>query len=247
MTNWSELNHAYGSADDLPAILDALSPDPNAPSWGELCSRVCHQGTVYSASAPVLPRLLALVRAYTGADRVSPLQLAGAIANSQDRSKGFDLEPYRGDIEELASLARETLARRDLSRIDFIYLLHAMLALEGDSLWGDPQFGVGFGLADGEFGGECPHCDTGLQIVIGEHGFFVTDEEWVNRAQTPRNAVVPAEAISLRGVGARLHRLAHEANQAQVADWLRHVFGHANCPACEKPFAVEEAIARTAA
>ena len=243
MTNWSELNHAYGSADDLPAILDALSPDPNASSWGELWNRVCHQGTVYSASAPVLPRLLTLANAYAGADRVSPLQLAGAIVISQDRSEGFDLEPYRDVIEELASLARETLAQRDLSRIDFIYLLQAALALEGNALWSEGLFG----LADGELAGECPHCDTALQIVIGEYGFFVMDEEWVNRPQTPRNAVAPAEAISLRGVGARLHWLAREANQAQVADWLRHVFGHANCPACKERFAVEEAIARTAA
>jgi hypothetical protein len=185
----------------------------------------------------------ALADAYEGADRVSPLQLAGAIVTSQDRSEGFDLEPYRSDIETLTSLARETLSLRDLSWLDFIYLLQAALALEGDVLWGDSLFG----LSDGELQGECPHCDTGLQIVIGEHGFFVTDEEWVDIPQTPRNTITPADTRSRQGIGARLHRLARDADQARVADRPRHVFGNANCPACEQPFAVEEAIARTAA
>ena len=241
MTNWSRLNHAYGPADDLPAILDALSPDPEAPCWGELWSRVCHQGTVYPASAPVLPRLLALARAWPGADRVSPLQLAGAIVVSRDRSAGFDLEPYQRDIRELASLARETLRLRDLSRIDFIYLLEATSALEGDVPWGD----TGLGLADGEFAGECPHCDDDLQVVIGEHGFFVTDQEWVDRPRTPRHAITPVGATAMQGSGARMHRVALDADQAQVADWLRHVFGEASCPTCGKRFAVEDAIART--
>jgi hypothetical protein len=115
------------------------------------------------------------------------------------------------------------------------------LALEGDTLWGERLLGV----ADGELEGGCPHCDTSLQIVIGEYGFFVTDEEWVNRPRTPRNAITPANTLVLQGVGARLHRLAREADQTQVADWVRHLFGHAHCPACKGRFAVEEALART--
>ena len=55
--DWSLLSHAFGAADDLPEILSALSPDPSSEPWGELWGRVCHQGTTYTASPYVLPRL----------------------------------------------------------------------------------------------------------------------------------------------------------------------------------------------
>ncbi len=45
MTDWSRLAHAYGSAEDIPDLLDQLVPDPGADVWGELWSCTCHQLT----------------------------------------------------------------------------------------------------------------------------------------------------------------------------------------------------------
>jgi hypothetical protein len=58
---WAALEHAYGRADDIPAILEAFSKAPTKLVYGsklfdvtnELYSRVLHQGTIYSASPPV--------------------------------------------------------------------------------------------------------------------------------------------------------------------------------------------------
>lgn len=58
MTSWHQLEHAYGSAADVPDMLARLSPDGSDAVWNDLWSCVCHQGTVYSASAPTLPFLL---------------------------------------------------------------------------------------------------------------------------------------------------------------------------------------------
>lgn len=136
MTNWSKLQHAYGSAVDLPAFLGALSPNAEDPVWDELWGRVCHQGTVYSASAPVLPYLLSAAREWPPVARVTPLSLAGAIVISPNVSGSHDLQPHRSTIEGLHRLATETTASIGLSSTDFIYLLQAVLALEGDLLWG---------------------------------------------------------------------------------------------------------------
>lgn len=242
MTNWSALSHAYGTADDLPALLDALSPDPAHPSWNELWSRVCHQGSVYSTSAPVLPRLLALTRRWSGAQRVMPLSLAGAIVTSRDRAEDFDLEPHGDDIAALADLARETMTARGLERVDFVYLLQAALALEGDELWGQ----VLDRLEDGEFEGTCPSCDACLVFSIGEDGFFVSDEASLDRPEARHDPIVPAEAGALTGVGARMHRLALDARQPEVAQALSHVFGRAICPSCRDHMAVADAIATLA-
>ena len=82
MPNWRELKHAYGSAEDIPEIISALTPDPTSPAWGDLWSRVCHQGTTYSASPAVLPFLLSVSSNWSITDRAMPLALAGSIVTA---------------------------------------------------------------------------------------------------------------------------------------------------------------------
>lgn len=56
---WSALEHAYGSAGDIPQflrVLDTFPPDtPDAEPWFMLWSSLCHQGDVYSASFAAVP------------------------------------------------------------------------------------------------------------------------------------------------------------------------------------------------
>ncbi|MGH3734458.1 MAG: hypothetical protein ACRDT6_02375 [Micromonosporaceae bacterium] len=61
--NWPQLGHAYGKADDLPGLLRAVAGHDEGSAekaLDDLWSRVCHQGTVYSASAAVVPFLTEL-------------------------------------------------------------------------------------------------------------------------------------------------------------------------------------------
>src|SRR5665647_128166 len=47
MTDWQGLRDVYGSAAGVPALLDEAASvmDWDASVWGELYSRLCHQGT----------------------------------------------------------------------------------------------------------------------------------------------------------------------------------------------------------
>lgn len=240
MTNWATLTHAYGSAADIPAMLDAVTPEPHTEAWNDLWSAVCHQGSVYSASAAVLPQLRAMAQQWAPGDRLAPLVLAGAIVASRDPSPDFDIAPFRADVDALAMLAMDAITAARWSRVDFIYLLQAAMGLQGHALWG----GQLDRLADGEFHAVCNACDAELQVAIGEYGYFVTDEEWLDRPDTPRHAIEAAEAASLTGIGARLHGLAHDADQPAVAHDLRHLFGHATCPACSQRLSIADAIAK---
>lgn len=61
---WSELQHAYGPASDIPALLSQLSNFPDesehlAEPWFGLWSALCHQGDVYSASFAAVPHIVA--------------------------------------------------------------------------------------------------------------------------------------------------------------------------------------------
>ncbi|MEU0662599.1 HEAT repeat domain-containing protein [Streptomyces lavendulocolor] len=56
--DWAALEHAYGPADDVPDLLRAAgSPDPGARAGAldELYPTLCHQGSVYSATAAAVP------------------------------------------------------------------------------------------------------------------------------------------------------------------------------------------------
>src|SRR5262245_44051689 len=62
---WSRISHAYGPATDVPAQLRVLVAN-NAEAWKkavwELHGNVWHQGTVYEASAHIVPFLLEIIR-----------------------------------------------------------------------------------------------------------------------------------------------------------------------------------------
>jgi len=59
---WRELQHAYGSAADIPPLLRALESLPasegKAEPWFTLWSALAHQGDVYSASFAAVPHVI---------------------------------------------------------------------------------------------------------------------------------------------------------------------------------------------
>ena len=62
---WADLEHAYGSAADVPALLrQLLDLDPKVRSavLRTLSSNVFHQGTRYPATASVIPFLIEMLR-----------------------------------------------------------------------------------------------------------------------------------------------------------------------------------------
>lgn len=59
---WSDLEHAYGAATDIPALLMQLANVPNSKGdeepWFSLWSSLAHQGEVYSASFAAIPHVI---------------------------------------------------------------------------------------------------------------------------------------------------------------------------------------------
>ena len=59
---WSELQHAYGGAADIPALLKHLvevpSSENNNEPWFSIWSALAHQGDVYSASFAAVPHVI---------------------------------------------------------------------------------------------------------------------------------------------------------------------------------------------
>ncbi|MEU6017120.1 hypothetical protein ABZ826_24625 [Streptomyces sp. NPDC047515] len=94
---WAELQHAYGSAADVPDCLRALAGDDGeaaSEAVSELYGSILHQGSVYEATARAVPYLARLAGA--GHRTEDLLALLGAIAESGD---------VRGDTDEAACRA----------------------------------------------------------------------------------------------------------------------------------------------
>ena len=94
---WAELQHAYGSAVDIPPLLSRLSRRAELPTSAreepldELWQSLCHQGTPDEAAYAALPHLVDIAAARSARERPWVLHLVGSVAappGSDDTSSG---------------------------------------------------------------------------------------------------------------------------------------------------------------
>lgn len=140
-SRWAELTQAYGSAANLPALLDAALRDDrpgNDPDsvWFELWSALCHQGDVYVASYAALPHLVRIAETRLPEYGTDSLLLAGSIELSRLDGRGpalpVDLETdYKRALHQGAKLARQA-ADAVVDDIAWRALTGSAAAMEGD-------------------------------------------------------------------------------------------------------------------
>lgn len=243
MIDWSQLKHTYGTAEDIPGLLGQLEPIGSTQAWSDLWSRLCHQGSVYSASHAALPTLTRLARDWSNADRADPLILAGAIFSSVDQPYG-EPDPritYATELTELLELTEQALRHPSLAEDSdsYVALLGTLLALEGVEVWGEQLDG----LVREEFELPCPDCETENFIVFGEYGYFSTiDDMYMNNTDSQRKPLQPAPPHALEGLAERLYTRAIADGHSSIANKLTYVFGSAECADCGTVFRVDDAI-----
>lgn len=87
---WGRLQHAYGPASDIPALLKQLrsSTGPDEGPWESLWSSLCHQGDVYTASYAAVPHIVMLAVGTKSPVDFSFLALPAAIEIARLRGRG---------------------------------------------------------------------------------------------------------------------------------------------------------------
>ena len=237
--DWSELTHAYGSAEDIPGLFARLGGSEDDAVWQELWGSLCHQGSVYEASWAAMPVLvdIALDRAPGGP--IQAVTMAGLITTDPDEDCH---KRYAREIGQLLDVARRMRADPTQDAHTFVYLQMAVLAFEGGEVWAEALEGVN----SEEYDLECPECEEGLYVAFGSYGIFTSAGDYVTgpgKENTEgRTELIPAVPGALDGIGARLHGEAVEFGQTEVATALTYVFGKASCPSCEAVFTVSEEI-----
>lgn len=238
MTDWNALRDVYGSAADIPALLDdaASATEWDAPAWEELWGRLYHQGTVAPASYAALPALaeIATSRAELALDPA--LFLAGSVIAAKEGP------PEIGDVRGVYAaqiMALRPIAEHKLElvteRADVLYALEVIAAFEDLSVW---QRNLG-GLAGEEIELECPSCDDHIYLELVDGALAATaDPEAVHDGRP----VQPADPAALGTAETRLLALCRAHNHAAVALELLQLFGRAPCPHCGLSFSVADAL-----
>ncbi|MCQ1581814.1 hypothetical protein [Streptomyces parvus] len=243
MTDWSLLHHAYGTAEDIPGLLEAVGPNPRDPGWDALASRLYHQGGVYSASYAALTELAEKAGQWSLADRRMPLYLASQIVASRDiRDDLTDpFTTHTSEIAELLALTEEAFGDPALAgdSLNYVQLLSTLLSFEGVEGWG-----VHLDEVNGdEYEVSCPACSSENFVVFGELGHFSTaDDMYFKRPPTDAIPLQPQDPATATGLLPRLHARALADGHPTVAGKLPYVFGYADCVHCGEHFSVPEAI-----
>ncbi|MEU0956277.1 hypothetical protein ABZ353_28660 [Streptomyces niveus] len=241
MTDWTQLSHAYGSAEDIPTLLDQIASDPSPERWNDLWSALCHQGSVYSASFAALPWLADVADRDDREQAVSALNLAGAIMAGSDQPHGAgDVRAHHvTEVKTLLAAVNKHL-RTSSDRNEYAYLLESMLSFEGVVSWRED---LACGLVNEEYEVSCPGCQANLFIVIGERGFFSTSGDYaLSEDVVETTPLRPANPAAMDGIGRRLHDIALTDGHQEVANAMTYVFGEATCQDCETGFSVADQV-----
>ena len=141
--HWANMTHAYGSAGNMPALLERARLDLRGSHeresvWLDLWSALCHQGDAYVASYAAIPHLVSIAESRRGsAAQFDPLHLIGCIELARLEGRGPALEPsvegsYQAGLAHARKLVDEALERQWPS--DFRQgLLASQAALSGRS------------------------------------------------------------------------------------------------------------------
>lgn len=122
LIDWSNLEHAYGSAADVPRLIRALvSPEPaeRTSAYEDLFASLCHQGTVYEASAHALPFLIELLADDGTPDRDTLATLVACIMYGRGYCEvhfaGRRINPFTGEpVDPSFDIDGRLLRERDV-------------------------------------------------------------------------------------------------------------------------------------
>jgi hypothetical protein len=111
--NWQQLEHAYGTAEDVPRWLRSLaSQEVESNALMYLSLSLCHQGTVYSASATAVPYLIELLTGPPLLDKEGILRILADMAHGDAYHRqhySYYSEERRQDPAFQQQLAEEVL------------------------------------------------------------------------------------------------------------------------------------------
>ncbi len=242
--NWTLLRDAYGAATEIPSLLKLLRNN-NVESLDELFARICHQGSIYSASIAAFPHLVVMAESPASLSvQVDILSLAGAICESRDMERVLRASEYadsfKASIPKALNLAVAAMPKITDSNSG-IYLLKAALAFS--AFVGPARILEGF--VSEEFALSCPCCEIDLYVWPVTNGLTAAAEDPVSHPTTTRIPVTRGPVASAKNLNVYpwlTNLISSTPSLAIVAGQIPYLFGTASCPACAASFSLFDAL-----
>lgn len=235
---WAELEHAYGGAEDIPALLLALAAanDDDADRlWEDAMSALMHQGDLFDATFAALPYVVALAADGQPTMRLFYLDYAReAVAQLADRVLADDLRAWaEGAVPAARAAAIRGLVH--LTGTDFVYAMSAVATFDGATA-------IGRGLAEsidgGDLGASCPTCEAPVELELA--GVTPADRAAAEHLATAAGDHASTEGLAdLARLVAAAWTLGRHDEAAMIARLAR---GHA-CPSCGAETTLVDALA----
>ncbi|MBB2948959.1 hypothetical protein FB565_008745 [Actinoplanes lutulentus] len=186
-------------------LLNAAATDPDSPAWTAIRRA--------QADASLLPWLARTAAGFDPRARDGVVVLAGILAvEATDEERAT----HSSEIAQLKSFAAELLPTMTDDE-DYVILRQAMLALDGDEIWGTWLDA----LNAGEIDVPCPECDEPLLYAL-------TDDTIEPGLSSP--------------LATQLHTEAVQAGRPALAAALTQMFGHVTCPECATRFGLGDQV-----
>jgi hypothetical protein len=165
---WKELSHAYGSAEDIPALIEQLktalpsedyqSEDYQDEPWFSIWSALCHQTDVYTASYAALPHIVEIAAAKREEERLKHITFISSVEAFRHRKKAQMIPPdleqaYFSALKQTESLILECLKLNWGEEEQYAILLGAFAVMRR-------QPHLGNAISELPEKARCPQCDT---------------------------------------------------------------------------------------
>ena len=134
-STWSKLEHACGSAADIPQLIVDLDPyaeysNSDSEPFFALWSALCHQGDTCTAAYAAVPHILRLAKRAPEKIHYSFLLLPASIEIARLAGRGPEIpkdleEPYAAAIRSMGTI----IAERDPGSMDETWALVAAAAI----------------------------------------------------------------------------------------------------------------------
>jgi len=164
---WSDLQHSYGVATDVPSMIRMAESNDNLDFWHELSNRLVHQCCVSDAAIAAFPHFVLIASKNLERNKgVLAINLAGWIlVLALQKNKWFrDLpssitSPFREHVRTGRAVAAEIYKNRPAVELSEEFDFLATLAAFDENV---EAYGLLATWHSGELG--CPHCDQPITL-----------------------------------------------------------------------------------
>lgn len=234
---WGELDHAYGKANDIPALLEALRACELLPGrWQDeplssLWQSLCHQGDACSAAQAALPHLVDILSGRPAREGETVMHLVGAIVASAHRGPqviGCLSDAYNSARARAAEVIHAWLAQGPVDHRTAFVLLTDHASVSGENLLARALMA----LEPGEVDFVCTGCSYRGMFGMGDDGIEIDPIEWARRA--------PASGEG--NTNPVYHKWAVDLGQSALARQIADFDSTFLCPECGRELRLVDAI-----